>query len=99
MIKINRRNLLVGMGLAGVSAAMLPRSSVAQGKKHLKILILGGTGLIVGERSWRPVTRTAHLKLLMYVIWPHFIFDYWKMNSPVFLMQQVPQAGSVLVVC
>ncbi len=49
MIKINRRNLLVGMELAGVSAAMSSRFLVAQGKKHLKILILGGTGFIVGE--------------------------------------------------
>jgi 2'-hydroxyisoflavone reductase len=46
MIKIKRRNLLVGMGLAGVSAAMLPGLSVAQGKKHLKILVLGWTGFI-----------------------------------------------------
>jgi hypothetical protein len=46
MIKINRRNLLVGMGLSGVSAAISSRFSVAQCKKHLKILILGGTGFI-----------------------------------------------------
>ena len=46
MIKINRRNLLVGMGLAGVSAAMSSRFSVAQCKKHLKIPIFGGTGFI-----------------------------------------------------
>ncbi len=49
MIKINRRNLLVSMGLAGVSAAMLPGYLVAQGKKQLKILILSGTGFAVGE--------------------------------------------------
>ena len=46
MIKINRRNLMVGTGLSGVSAAMSSRFSVAQCKKHLRILILGGTGLI-----------------------------------------------------
>jgi 2'-hydroxyisoflavone reductase len=59
MIKINRRNLLVGMGLAGVSAAMSPRSSVAQGKKHLKILILGGTGFI-GPHIVREALARGH---------------------------------------
>jgi hypothetical protein len=49
MIKINRRNLLVGMGLSGVSAAMSSRFSVAQCKKHLKILILGGTGFRLNQ--------------------------------------------------
>ena len=46
MIKINRRNLLVGTGLSGVSTAMSSRFSVARCKKSLKILILGGTGFI-----------------------------------------------------
>jgi len=59
MIKINRRNLLVGMGLAGVSAAMSPRYSVAQGKKHLKILILGGTGFI-GPHIVREALARGH---------------------------------------
>ena len=46
MIRINRRKLIMGLGLAGVSAALSPRYANAQSQKPLKILILGGTGFI-----------------------------------------------------
>lgn len=46
MINIKRRELLVGLGVAGAGLALSPRFSHAKSKKKLKILVLGGTGFI-----------------------------------------------------
>ena len=46
MIRINRRKLLMSLGLAGASAVLSPLYAKTQGRKPLKILILGGTGFI-----------------------------------------------------
>lgn len=47
MINIKRRDLLLGSGVAGVGLALAPGLVKSQSKKHLKILVLGGTGLIL----------------------------------------------------
>jgi 2'-hydroxyisoflavone reductase len=59
MIRINRRKLLMSLGLAGISTMMSPRYSNAQGTKPLKILILGGTGFI-GPHIVREALERGH---------------------------------------
>lgn len=46
MTKIKRRNLLMAMSLAGIGTVISPSITRARSSKHLRILVLGGTGFI-----------------------------------------------------
>ncbi len=59
MIRIKRRNLIMGMGVAGISAVLSPRITSAKAEKHLRILILGGTGFI-GPHIVRAALARGH---------------------------------------
>jgi len=59
VIDIKRRELLLGLGVAGAGIALSPRFSNAQSKKNLKILVLGGTGYI-GPHIVRRALERGH---------------------------------------
>ena len=59
MINIKRRDLLLGLGVAGAGIALAPGIVKAQSKKVLKILVLGGTGFI-GPHIVREALARGH---------------------------------------
>jgi len=59
LIDIKRRELLLSLAVAGAGLAFAPGTSKAQGKKHLKILVLGGTGFI-GPHIVRAALARGH---------------------------------------
>jgi len=46
LIDIKRREMLSGLSVAGASFALVPGFSKAQGKNHLKTLMLSGTSFV-----------------------------------------------------
>ena len=59
MNKINRRDLLTGLGAVGAGLALSSRLAVASSTKALKILVLGGTGFI-GPHVVRRAQERGH---------------------------------------
>lgn len=63
MIKIKRRQLLVGMSAVGTGIALSSRVSHASNKRPLKILLLGRTGFIGPHIIRRALDRGHELAL------------------------------------
>lgn len=59
MINIKRRDLLLGLGVAGAGVLLAPGVVKAKSKKALKILVLGGTGFI-GPHIVREALARGH---------------------------------------
>jgi 2'-hydroxyisoflavone reductase len=63
MIKIKRRQLLLGLSAVGTGIALSSRVSTASNQKPLKILVLGGTGFIGPHIVRRALDRGHELTL------------------------------------